>query len=289
MSDLTTLPDAQSDEPAWKGLCAGLNRLRLEKGSWWGRMAEDGESVPRVDESTVTVRIRGNVLAEIGAGQGAPQCRIEAGHLLLAHPGARTVLGDAEGAVRSVRTLRELAEHYDHVRRRACRHLDRRMAVLDRLFLRHPCVLAVDAPLPAGRADLVALSPEGIAVVFLLRRYADGGLRLKGRGGIAWRLAELYNWLADTRSATTWVRGLLERGAALDTRHSRRYRVPDTLRIHGRARLLIVDFDHAQRLEGLPGLRADLEAALDRTLSKDDIPCIGDPGNISYATLFSGL
>ena len=289
MSDLTPLPHVQPDEPAWKGLCAALNGLRHEKGSWWRSMAEDGESVPRVDESTVTVRIRGNVLAEIGARQGAPQCRIEPGHLLLAHPGARAVLGEADTAVRSVRTLRELAEHYDHVRRRACRHVDRRMAILDRLFLRHPCILAVDAPLPFGRVDLVALSPEGTAVFFLLRRFADADLRLKGRGGIAWRLSEFDNWLADTQAATTWVRDLLERGAALDTRHSRRYRVPDTLRIQGRSRLLIVDFDHAQRLGGLPVLRADLEAALDRTLSKDDIPCIGDPGNISYATLFSGL
>ena len=123
----------------------------------------------------------------------------------------------------------------------------------------------------------------------MLRRYADGDLRLKGRGGIAWRLAELEGWLSDAQASASWVRGLLERGAALDTRHSRRYRAPDSLRVHGRARLLIVDFDHAQRLEGLPGLRADLEAALDRTHSKDDIPCIGDPGNILYATLFSGI
>lgn len=285
-------PDDDLSRPRdWREICRRCNELRLEPGSWWQRVVSDPEAVPRVDESSLTVRLRGNALAEVQLRGESLQCRIAPEHLLLSHPGSRAVLGDASAASasRQVQSFAELAQHYDHVRRRVCQTTDRHGAILDRLFLRHPCVLAVDAPHPAGRVDLVALSPAGTAVFFLLRRYADGDLRLKGRGGIAWRLAELDNRLADTQAAVTWVRGLLERGAALDTRHSRRYREPDTLRIHGRTRLLIVDFDHAQRLGGLPVLRANLEAALDRTLSKDDIPCIGDPGNISYATLFSGL
>lgn len=289
MSDLPPLPEAQPDEPAWRGLCAVLNHLRRDEGSWWRMIAEDGEAVPRVDESSVTVRIRGNVLAEIGLRRGAPQCRIDPGYLLLAHPGARAVLGDAEPLVRSVRTLGELAGHYGHVRRRACRHEDRRQAILDRLFLRHACVLAVDAPLDSGRVDLVALSPQGVVVFFLLRRYADGDLRLKGRGGVVWRMAELDRRLADAQYASLWVHGLLERGVALDTRHSRRYRMPQRLSVHPRARLMIVDFDHAQRQSGLGALRADLEDGLDRSGARSDIHCLGDAGNVSFGTFFSGL
>ena len=275
--------------PAWVELCRSLNGLRSQEGSWWRRMADDGESVIRVDEDSVEVRLRGNTLASIGVRDGAPFCRMEPEHLLLTHPGGRTVLGQAEAPGRSVRSLEDLAAHYALVRRRACRHMDRRQAVLDRLYLRHSCVLAVDAPLAEGRVDLLALSPGGQAVFVLLRRYADADLRLKGRGGILWRMRELDRRLADTAAAASWVRGLLERGAALDTVHSRRYRHQGAVSVHPFARLMIVDFDHAQRLHGLPALRADLEHGLDRSGARSDIHCLGDAGNISFGTFFSGL
>lgn len=284
-----TDPAFISHAPPWRELCSRLNRLRLQEGTWWRRVVEDREVVFRVDEETVTVRLGGNVFAEIGLRDGAPQCRIEPGHLLLSHPGGRAVLGQGDATARSVRNLQELAEHYGHVRRRACRNSDRRQAILDRLFLRHPCVMAVDAPLPGGGADLVALSPRGEAVFFLLRRYAGGDLRLKGRGGVVWRMGEMDRWLAQTGAVEGWLTGLLERCAALDTPHSRRYRIPANLHVHPHARLLIVDFDHAQRLHGLPALRADLEHGLDRSGARGDIHCLGDAGNISFGTFFSGI
>lgn len=292
-SGAATRPHVRPGESAWRELCSTLNRLRRDEGGWWSKIEADAEAVPRIDVSGVVVRLRGNVFAEIGLRGGEPQCRIEPGHLLLTHPGGRTVLGDGVACARSVQTLSELAEHYDHVRRHACRHVDRRQAILDRLFLRHVCVLALDAPLEApldaGRVDLVALSPQGVAVLFLLRRYADGDLRLKGRGGIVWRMREMDRRLADQAAASAWVSGLLERGAALDTRHSRRYRLPPSLHVHPYVRLLIVDFDHAQRQAGLPSLRADLERGLDRSGARSDIHCLGDAGNISFGTFFFGL
>lgn len=289
VSDSTPQPQARPGEPAWKELCAVLNGLRRVAGNWWRQMTEDDEAVPRVDESAVAVRIRGNVLAEISLCHGAPQCRIEPEHLLLAHPGARAVLGEGETEVRAVRTLGELAGHFGQVRRRACRHTDRRQAVLDRLFLRHACVLAVDAPFGGAPVDLVAMSPQGMVVFFLLRRYADADLRLRGRGGVGWRMTELDRRLADTQAAAIWVHDLLERCAALDTRHCRRYRVPRHLHIHPHARLMVVDFDHAQRQAGLDALRADLEDGLDRSGARSDIHCLGDAGNISFGTFFSGI
>lgn len=282
-------------ELEWQELCRRCNELRLEQESWWERIVFDPEAVPRVDDSEVTMRLRGNDFAQVMLRGAALQCRIDPEHLLRSHPGARTVLGDAGAAPQPklVQNLAELASHYEHVRRRACRHTDRRQAILDRLFLRHPCVLAVDAPLPSGRVDLVALSAQGEAVFFLLRRYTDGDLRLRGRGGIAWRMGELERWLADEAEATAWVRGVLERSGALRTPHSRRYTSSIISRIYSHARLLVVDFDHAQRLSGLSQLRADitanLHAALDRTAVQSDIHCIGDPGNISYTTFFSGI
>lgn len=284
-----TIPSAPRPASTWLELCSLLNGLRLQAGSWWRRLADDPESVIRVDEEGVEVRLRGNLLAEIRLAGGEPQCRMEPEYLLLTHPGGRTVLGRAEASGRSVRTLEDLAANYDLVRRRACRHTDRRQAVLDRLFLRHSCVLAVDAPLSGGRADLVALSPSGLAVFVLLRRYADADLRLKGRGGVVWRMRELDGLLADGTAAEARVRDMIERGAALDTIHSRRYRHPDIVRVHPFARLMIVDFDHAQRLQGLPALRDDLEHGLDRSGSRSDIHCLGDAGNISFGTFFSGI
>lgn len=275
----------------WRDLCQRCNGLSQEQGSWWKQIVSDPETIPYVDESGITVRLRGNVFAEAQLRGTAVQCRFAPEHLLLVHPGTRAVLSEGETATesRQICTLPELAAHYGHVRRRVCRHTDRRQAILDRLFLRHSCVLAVDVPFPPGRVDLVTLSPQGTAVFFLLRRYADGDLRLKGRGGIPWRMGEADRWLADTEAAGAWVRGLLERCSALETRHSRRYRMPGTIVVHPFTRLLIVDFDHAQRLGGLASLRASLEDGLDRSAARSDIHCLGDAGNISYGTFFSGI
>lgn len=279
----------------WRELCARCNDLGQEQGGWWRRIVSDPEAVPRVDESGITVRLRGNPFVVVQLRGRTPLCRIAPEHLFMAHPGARTVLGEVKtaGEPKRIQSLEDLACHYDHVRRRVCQHVDRRQNVLDRLFLRHPCILAVDAALPHGQADLVALSPEGTAVFFLLRRYSDGDLRLRGRGGIIWRMGELNRWLADEAAVATWGRELLERSAALQTRHSRRYGFSKTVTVHPRARLLIVDFDHAQRQSGLPSLLdefdTNIDAGLDRMATQSDILCIGDPGNIFHRTLFSGI
>ena len=278
-------------EEQWPELCRRLNELRLEPQSWWARIAADPEAVFCGDESALKVRLRGNDFLEVRLRGTGLQCRIAPEHLLLSHPGARTVLGDAEGSAEPKRigSLTELAAHYDHVPRRVCVAQDRRAAIIDRLFLRHFCVLAVDAALPAGRADLVALSPKGEAVFFLLRRYQDQDLRLKGRGGVVWRMRELGSCLAERENTVLWLHGLLERSRLLETPHARRFRFDKTPAIHPRPRLLVVDFDHAQRLHGLPLLRADIEDGLDHDAAQCDIHCIGDAGNISHGTFFSGI
>lgn len=281
-----TPPSAES----WPLLCRLLNGPCSDSEGWWRRFAEDPEAVFRIEENSVVVRLRGNFFAEIWVYNDSLRCRMDPAHLLPLHPGMRVVLGDdASSGTKSVRTLAELSKHYDRVRRRACSSIDRRAAILDRLFLRHSCVLAVDAPLPCGRADMVVLSPGGEAVFFLLRRYADPDLRLKGHGGLVWRMNELDRWLADASLVADWTERLIRRSAALVTPQVRRYGFRGTISPLARSRLLLVDFDHAQRLGGLPRLRGELEAGLDRTSRADDILAIGDPGNITHRILFSGL
>jgi hypothetical protein len=176
------------------------------------------------------------------------------------------------------------------VRRRACQHVDRRQSVLDRLFLRHGAILAIDAPLGPGRIDLVALGPDGTCVLYVLRRYQDADLRLSGPGGVSQKLRRWDVWLSESGPALEQVGALLDRARLLHgPRQTRFTRLPSPRRIHPRARLLIVDFDHAQRLHGLAKLRGDLDAGLDRNASGDDILAIGDPGNITHTILFSAI
>lgn len=289
-SSLSSATD-QGREQSWPELCRNCNSLSREPESWWAQIVADPETVPRVDESALTVRLQGNPWLEVRVRDASLQCRIAPEHLLLSHPGSRMVLrsAGAAGGPDGIRSLEELAAKYRHVRRRVMTHIDRRAAILDRLFLRHSCVLAVDAPLPCGRADMVVLSPGGEAVFFLLRRYAGPDLRLKGRGGLAWRMNELDRWLADAHLAADWTERLIRRSGALATAQVRRYGFRGTITPHARSRLLLVDFDHAQRLEGLARLRGELEDGLDRTPRADDILAIGDPGNITHRLLFSGL
>lgn len=286
----TSSGHAPCHDISWRKFCTFLNTLAATPESWWQRIVTDPDTVVRVDETSIVVRLRGTVLATVERHGDGVHCRIAPEFLLRAHPGGRAVL-TTEGLAPEpscIGSLEELGKSYEHVRRRACQHSDRRQAILDRLFLRHSEVLAVDASLLGQRVDLVALSPRGMCVFFVLRRFADGDLRLQGRGGIAWRMRELDRVIMHEESSMRWVLDLMERGNALQTRYARRYE-RTVSSIHPHVRLLVVDFDHAQRHSALPLLRSDLNAGLDRGVAPEDMLFIGDPGNISLKTLFSGL
>jgi len=279
---------ARDGEP-WRELVRCCNELGRESESWWGRVAADPLAVLRVDEGCIDVRLGGNAFMEVSLRGGLPQCRISTEHLLPGHPGSGSVLhaGGELAPPQLVRTLDELGARYDQVRRRVMAHADRRQALLDRLYLRHPCILGVDVPVPCGRADLVVRSAQGRVVFFLVRRYADGDLRLRGRGSAVWRMEELARWLPQ--DAEAWTHRLLDRSAALQTRHSRRYAKTPVLAVDPHPHLLVVDFDHAQRLAGLDALRGALHDGLDRCGLRSDIHFLGDAGNISYKTFFPGV
>lgn len=271
-------------------LCEQCNALAGVADSWWHRIITDPETVLRVDVDSIEARLRGNVLLTVEPRGQALHCRIDPAWLLRFHPGGRAIL-DEDGLAPApawVNSLEELGRSYAHVRRRACQHGDRRQRVLDRLFLRHGAILAIDAPLGPGRIDLVALGPDGVCVFFFLRRYQDADLRLAGSGGVAQKLRVWDAWLRDSGPVLEQTASLLARSRLLHGPCQTRFaRLPAPRRVHPWARLLIVDFDHAQRLHGLAKLRDDLNAGLDRKAPGDDILAIGDPGNLTHTTLFS--
>lgn len=270
-------------------LCGQLNLLAVRHGSWWQRIATDPEAIVRVDPDGVEVRLGGGVLLRVEARGDALHCRLRPELLLRVHPGARWVLSDAGLAPEPelIASLDDLGREYDAVRRRHCYVTDRRQAVLDRLYLRHAALVAVDAPLGSLRADLIGVSPTGVVVLYVVRRYADADVRLAGKGGLMHRLRCLDHWL-DAEDACSEVAALVDRARLLHGPWSRRFdRCPVPVAVHPRARLLLVDFDHAQRLGGLPEVRNALLAGLDRTPEGDDILAIGDPGNISHRVLFA--
>lgn len=286
---VSILPGVRVTVPAWKELCRRCNELYAVPDSWWRTVLADPEVIVRVDRDAVSLRLRGNLLLRVELRGRGLHCRVPSEYLLRRHPGSLSVLcEEASPAPPCVSSLNELGADYALVRRRACQVTDRRRAVQDRLFLRHGVFLAVDAPLPPGNADLLAVHPGGAGVVFLLRRYADADLRLAGPGGVAHCLARWREWLQGG-AAKAHVTELAERLRSLHGPFGRRFeRFPEVRRMVVRPRLLLVDFDHAQRLGGLDALCGAL-MKLDPELERNDILAIGDPGNISVKTLFSGL
>lgn len=273
----------------WRELCRRCNILCASPGSWWHTILSDPEAVPLVEADGISVRLRGNLLLRVELrGQGV-HCRVPPEYLLRVHPGSLAVLTeDQSSPVTSIASLEELTASYAQVKRRACNVTHRRRAVQDRLFLRHGAFLAVGAQFPPGNADLIAVHPDGLWTVFFLRQYADADLRLAGPGGVAHGLMQWRRWLGgDDAIAHMWE--LLARMQALHGPLHRRFkRFPETVRIFPRPRLLLVDFDHAQRLGGLDTLLGSL-LELDPDLKREDIFAIGDPGNISLKLLFSGM
>lgn len=268
------------------------NALADDPGSWWSRILADPEIVTRCDEDGVVVRLRGTPFLEINRGGDELAVRIAHEYLIPAHPGSRAMLSAHGGRPPAARidSLTELAARYTVVRKRVCGYPNRRGAVLDRLYRRHACVIGVDVPLPLGRVDLVALTPDGTCVFFLLRRYADQDLRLAGPGGIRARIRNLEAELRTCPRPWTLASGMISRMRALRGPWSRRFAMlPEPRLVHPRVRLVVVDFDHAQRQCGLADLRAMLERGLDRDQTREDILTIGDPGNISPRGLFSGI
>lgn len=291
-TDVVGAGQADGARPSWLGVVQACNALRTDPDSWWSRVLADPEAVPRVDEDALVIRLRGHEFLEARLEGGRLACRIRHEYLIPALPGSRAVL-TADGIrpeSRRIGDLAGLAAHYDAVRRRVIQHPRRRRAILDRLFLRHACVIGVDVALPPGRVDLVALGPDGICVLMLLRRYADQDLRLRGPGGVLARILELEGAVKSARHPRIWIEDVLERARALHGPWARRFAaLPPVRRIHPWVRLAVVDFDHAQRLGGLAGLRRELARGLGREDDEDDILAIGDAGNLSHRVIFSGM
>lgn len=278
--------------PSWSGVVQACNALRVDPGSWWSRVLADPEAVPRVGADCVVIRLRGREFLEARLEGGCLACRIRHEYLLPAHPGSRAVLTEdgIRPAPRCIGSLSELVAHYDVVRRRVCQNSCRRQAILDRLFLRHACLIGIDVVLPFGRADLLALSPDGTCVLLLLRRYADQDLRLRGPGGVCASILELEAGLKSATHPGTWIEDQLARMRALRGSWDRRFAaLPEVRRIYPRVRLAVVDFDHAQRQGGLADARATLERGLGREDAWGDIMTIGDAGNLSHRAIFSGM
>lgn len=262
-------------------------------------MLDDPELVVRVDNDCVALRLGGTQFLTLESRGHGLHARILPELLIQAHPGSRFVLteADLQPEPRIIGSLVELGSAYSLVRRRVLARTDRRQAVLDRLYLRHRAVAAVDIPMPFGRIDLMVVAADGTCVFYLLRRYMDADLRLTGGGGIVGQLAAVDHWLADADHALPAVQTALDRLRSLDGPWAGCFvRLPNQLRLYPRARLLIVDFDHAQRLSGLSDLLGSVrkeweksQSGLDRTLGAGDILTIGDPGNISHKLLFSGI
>lgn len=294
------LPSRTMSDPAssWQQVCRLCNMLYRDQDSWWRRILKDPELVVRVDQGSVALRLGGAEFLTIEPHGRGLHGRIAPEHLVRAHPGSRFVLTDTAllPEPQLIRSLDDLGAGYALVRRRVLARADRRQAVLDRLYLRHRVVVAVDAPVLSGRVDLVVVSPDGGCVLYLLRCYADADLRLIGPGGTADAIAALNVRLSETDAGRGEIQAMLDRVRTLDGPWAGRFsRLPDQLRIYPRVRLLIVDFDHAQRLSGLSDLLETLRKGvekslpgLDRTSGARDILAIGDPGNISFKLLFSG-
>lgn len=292
-------PSISTPEPPWQQLCALCNVLYRDQDSWWRGILDDSELVVRVDHDCVALRLGGTQFLTLESRGHGLHARILPELLIQAHPGSRFVLteADLQPEPRIIGSLVELGSAYSLVRRRVLARTDRRQAVLDRLYLRHRAVAAVDIPMPFGRIDLMVVAADGTCVSYLLRRYMDADLRLTGGGGIVGQLAAVDHWLADADHALSAVQTALDRLRSLDGPWAGRFvRLPNQLRLYPRARLLIVDFDHAQRLSGLSDLLGSVrkeweksQSGLDRTLGAGDILTIGDPGNISHKLLFSGI
>lgn len=290
--DTGACAEVSSLPASWPALVRRCNVLEADPDSWWSRILADPEIVVRCDENSVTLRLRGNPFLEIRDSGEDLVVRIAHEYLLPAPPGSRAVL-TAHGALPAVAridSLAELAARYEVVRRRVCQYPNRRGAVLDRLYLRHGCLVGVDVPLPFGRVDLVALAPDGTCVFMMLRRYADQDLRLVGPGGICTRLRALEAGLRLSPRPHEFLSAMVRRMRSLNGKWSRRFdMLPEPRRTYPWVRLLIVDFDHAQRQAGLPDLRLALERELDRAQAREDILTIGDPGNVAHGTIFSGI
>lgn len=284
----------------WQQICQTCNTLYQDKNSWWSRIAHDPQIVPRVDKNSITLRLGGVeflILEPRGTGVHG---RIAPEFLLCTHPGSRFALSEDTLSPHPlfITSLADLGQQYDQVCRRVWARSRRNQAVLDRLFLRHINVLAVATPLSLGIVDLVVVSPQGVCLLYLLRSYKDPSLRRAGPGGVAHLMDAMNLKLEHSPKIQLEVQLFLERLRALGGPWKTRIdRYPDLLTLYPRIRLVIYDFDQAQRQVGLDTVVANLAknlaqgtmSGLDQEGWDGDIFTIGDPGNISHKLLLSGI
>lgn len=276
----------------WQQICLTCNALYQDKNSWWQPIAHDPQIVPRVDKHSIALRLGGiefMILEPRGTGIHA---RLAPEFLLRTHVGSRFVLTHEHLSPEPlfVSSLDELGLHYALVRRRVLAHSQRHQAVLDRLFLRHRHILAVAIPFSIGLIDFSILTPQGLCFLYLLRPYNHPALHSQGPNSIVHYQQSINHWLTKDHQGQKEVQELLKRTQALQGPWSTRLASQlSQITLYPRIRLIIYDFDQAQRQLGLSTLLTNLEnnqdqvtrLALDPNGWSGDIFTIGDPGNIT--------
>lgn len=268
-----------------------LNSLAEECGSWWQAVLADRKCVISTGcDEEVVVRLGGNELLRARIVQGRVDVHVPEEYLYLSHPGYRVVLraGEETKPCRRIVSLADFGRNFRKVCRNVLHETERRRAIQDRLWLRHDCLAGLDVALCGVLVDMVAVRPDGTCVCYLLRRYADQDILLGGPGGVVDRMAMLER--QQSMLLLDEVRRLLERLRYLVHRQQRRFcRMADPVRLHPRVRLLVVDFDDAQRQLGIPELRSRFAVLSGRTDDQNEVITVGDPGNVSLKALFSGM
>jgi len=273
----------------WPLGCA-LNSLAEEAGSWWQAVLAEQTCVISAGCDEVVVRLCGNELLRVRIVQERVDVHVPEEYLRLNHPGYRVVLraGEEAKSCRRIVSLTDFGRSFRKVCRNVLHVTERRRAIQDRLWLRHDCLVGLDVSLCGVLVDMVAVRPDGTCVCYLLRRYADQDILLGGPGGVVDSMAMLER--QQSMLLLDEVRRLLERQRYLVHRQQRRFcRMADPVRLHPRVRLLVVDFDDAQRQLGIPGLRSRFAALSGRGDDQNEVITVGDPGNVSLKALFSGM
>ncbi len=272
-----------------------MNDLYEDENSWWHKIVEDDEVFIRIRKNELRVMIHGGLLLLVTMKAGKIVCKINEEYLFLkSDRDPYIVLEESGRTAKYVKGLEEFVRHYSKIKRRIKSLIGKERQVSHALSLNIKQMVdrevgLVDKPESKNVkfVDLAAVSDAGMLVFYEVKLFDNNEIRSLKTPRVVKQI-QIYERLIKANQDKI-IKAYNDQFQVISqlkgSFFKKRLPAPKVSYVHPRVRLIITDYDDAQRKWFLPQIRSQLE----ESLKTSDIITVGGYRNIKKERLFRGL
>lgn len=284
------------DHSLTKNMIHEINALYENENSWWHKIIEDNEVFIRIRKNELRVMVHGGLLLLVTIKAGKIVCKINEEFLFLKSDKDPYVVleENARTTIKYVKGLEEFVRYYLKIKRRMRLLIGKERQVSHALSLNVKQMVDREVGLvdePENKkvkfVDLAAVSESGKIVFYEVKLFDNKEIRSLKTPSVVDQIQEYERLIKKDRDKI--IEAYNDQFQTISqlkgSFFEKRLPAPKVSSVYPRVRLIITDFDDAQREWFLPQIRSQLEESLETS----DIITMGGYKNIKKEHLFRGL